>query len=199
MTLPLFPITARINGCKRTLQGAVGSTISPFTGTEQVQDWGGEWWEYEISVGVTKGLEARALAGFLAKLGGKKNAFAMLEPTIDQSWVTSTVLVKGAGQSGNQLITDGWPPTWTVMYAGFIFSLGTDIDERVYCVTEDCVADGTGTATLKFVPALRSVPSDNAPVEVMEPKVVLRAVSAIPTQVATSDSFTFSFSAREDI
>ena len=34
---------------ERRLATATSQTQSPFTGTMEVQDWGGEWWEYDIA------------------------------------------------------------------------------------------------------------------------------------------------------
>jgi len=72
-----------------------------------------------------------------------------------------TPLIKGAGQTGKVVLTDGWPNATTVLKAGDIISFGTN-GSKVYRVTADVTSSGTGTATLNIFPDLVSSPSDNA-------------------------------------
>jgi len=169
---------------------------SPFTGTQQIQDWGGEWWECSIDLKVEREAEGRALSAFFAKLKGIVNTFTITDPSICQLENYGTVLVNGAGQSGNTLVTDGW--TAIGLKAGDFISLGSGEDTRLYQLTADVVPSGGG-ATLEFVPALRSSPGDNTIVEVNSPQVLLRATSPVPSDIRGGRLYQFSFSAREAI
>jgi hypothetical protein len=42
--IPELPLTL-VQSLERRLVMATAVAASPFTGTEQVQDWGGEWWD----------------------------------------------------------------------------------------------------------------------------------------------------------
>lgn len=196
MTAPVLPtsIASSIEG--RALASAAAAPTSPFTGTQQVQDWGGEWWEYSINIRVQQDAEGRALSAFFAKLRGIVNPFLFDDPSLRQTADYGTPIVNGAGQSGNTLITDGWSATG--LKTGDFFSLGSDVATRLYQLTADVVPSG-GAATLEFVPALRFSPSDNEALEVSNPQVLLRATSPLPTNIQAGDLYRFSISAREAI
>jgi hypothetical protein len=190
-----LPLTL-VTNMTRTLRAAVAVTTSPFTGTQQVQDWGGRWWEYEIEFAATQTRDGRKLSAFFAALGGAAGTFVLRDPYIDNPTGLGTPLVKGGGQSGSTLLTDGW--TGTGLYAGDCFSLGTGADFRLYQMTADAPPTA-GNATLNFVPPLRSVPADNAALNVTLPGVLLRATSPIPAQIGLGDIYRFSITAREAI
>lgn len=198
MSIPILPV-GLVQSMDRDLAAAVATAASPFTGTQQVQDWGGRWWEYSFDFKITKGREARQVSAFLAALGGPAGKFLFSDPTIEQSGTPGTPVVAGVGQSGTTLATDGWPASATVLYAGDFFSLGADDLTRLYQLTDDVVTDGSGAATLSFVPALREVPADGDPLEVLAPKVVLRLSSRAPAKISKADKFQFSLTAREAI
>lgn len=198
MTVPTFP-TNLISEMSRRLASAVASATSPFTGTQQVQDWGGRWWEYQLDLKVMQGRDARELAAFLAALGGSAGTFLLDDQTLDQASTPGTPLVNGASQTGTALVTDGWPVSQTVMLAGDFFSLGTDATTRFYQLTADVVSNGSGAATLAFVPALRTSPADNDPLEVVAPKVLLRLIEPAAVQISPADLYRCSISAREAI
>ncbi|WP_299945364.1 hypothetical protein [uncultured Ruegeria sp.] len=180
----------------RTLAAAAVPVTSPFTGSQQIQDWGGSWWEYSIAIKVQHDEAGRSLSAFLAKLRGPVNPFLFNDPSLRQTESYGTPLVDGAGQSGNTLVTDGWSATG--LKAGDFFSLGSDEETRFYQLTADVVPIA-GAATLEFVPALRSSPGDDAALEVSNPRVLLRATSPLPANIQAGDMYRFSFTAREAI
>ncbi len=180
----------------RVLAAAVTPVTSPFTGGQQVQDWGGSWWEFRIDIESAEAAKGRVLSAFLAKLRGPVNPFLFSDPILRQTENYGTPLVNGAGQTGNTLITDGWSAIG--LQTGDFFSLGTDLDTQLYQLTADVTPSGGG-ATLEFVPALRSSPADNEPLEVNSPMVLLRATSPVPARIPSTDNYSFSISAREAI
>ncbi len=186
--------TTLIRRVLRRLETAVGASESPFTGRQQVQAWGGEWWAYEIEFATTQGLTARRLSAFFDSLGGMRGTFTFRDPSIQNPTGLGTPLVDGAGQAGNTLVTDGW--TGTGLRAGDFFSLGTGAALRLYRMTADAVPV-SGACTLAFVPALRSSPADDAALNVVDPGVLLRPAGVIPTEIGRVDKHAFSFSARE--
>ena len=193
MTLAVFPQSVARTST-RLLRASAAVTSSPFSGVQQVQDWGGEWWEYQIELAVRQDADGRALSAFFANLRGPVSPFLYDDPAIRNAGSYGTPLVGGAGQTGNSLTTDGWSATG--LKAGDFFSLGSDAATRLYQATAD-VAPSAGSATVEFVPALRSAPSDNDPLEVVSPKVALRLTSPVPAQIEAGDLYRFSFTARE--
>jgi hypothetical protein len=116
--------------------------------------------------------KAEEVAAFLMKLNGRYGTFLMGDPanTSPSGIATGTPLVNGSGQTGNELITDGWTPnTANIMKAGDWIQLGAGATSRLYKVLDDANSDGTGTATLTLFPSLRSSPADNSTVVIQNP------------------------------
>ena len=195
MTAPVLPNGA-VKTVTRTLKTAVAISESSFTGTQQVQDWGGSWWEYTIEFALVGLASGKALSAFFTALGGPRTAFLFTDPTTKNATGVGSPLVNGAGQTGNSLVTDGWGGTG--LQAGDFFSLGTDIATRLYQVTA-AVTPVAGAATVQFAPALRSSPADNQALTVVNPQVLLRLTSPVPTIITLADIYQFSISAREAI
>lgn len=194
--IPELPLTL-VQSLERRLVTATAVSASPFTGTEEVQDWGGEWWDYGVEMARTTGRDGRRLSAFLAALGGMRGRFLFRDPTIRQPGSTLAPEVAGGFQTGGMLVTAGWPPFTTPLLAGDFFSLGTGDQTRLHQVTADVVTDEAGVATLSFVPRLRSSPIDGTPLEIAAPAVVLRLTAPVPTRIGRADSFLFTLAARE--
>lgn len=178
----------------RVLRSAVAVATSPFTGTQQVQDWGGAWWEMEIEFAAQQDQAGRSLSAFLASLRGPVNSFVFRDAFIRNPLGLGSPQVNGAGQVGGTLICDGW--TGTGLRAGDFFSLGTGTNTRLHQVILDAPPTA-GAATLTFVPSLRASPADNAPLNVVNPGVLLRLTSPAPANIGLADLYRFSISARE--
>ena len=194
--IPELPLTL-VQSLERRLVSATAVSASPFTGTEEVQDWGGEWWDYAVEMARTTGRDGRRLSAFLAALGGPRGRFLFRDPTIRQPGSTLAPIVAGGFQSGGTLVTAGWPPFSVPLLAGDFFSLGTDAQTRLHQLTADVVAGEAGMATLSFVPRLRTSPVDGSPLEIAAPAVVLRLTAPVPTRIGRADSFLFTLAARE--
>ena len=194
--IPELPLTL-VQTLERRLVTATAVAASPFTGTEEVQDWGGEWWDYAVEMARTTGRDGRRLSAFLAALGGPRGRFLFRDPTIRQPGSSLAPHVAGGFQTGGTLTTAGWAPSGTPLLAGDFFSLGSDSQTRLHQLTADVMSDEAGLATLLFVPRLRSRPLDGDPLEIAAPAVVLRLTAPVPTRIGRADSFLFTLSARE--
>ncbi|PLL14853.1 hypothetical protein C0V75_00350 [Tabrizicola sp. TH137] len=191
-----LPLTL-VQSLERRLVTATAVAASPFTGSEEVQDWGGEWWDYGIEMARSTGRDGRRLSAFLAALGGPRGRFLFRDPTIRQPGSLLAPQVAGGFQTGSQLVTAGWPPFSTPLFAGDFFSLGTDAQTRLHQLTADVETDEAGAATIAFVPRLRTAPIDGTPLEVSSPAVVLRLAAPVPTRIGRAESFLFTLAARE--
>lgn len=191
-----LPLTL-VSSLERRLVSTTAVSASPFTGTEQVQDWGGEWWEYAIEMARTTGQDGRRLSAFLAALGGMRGRFLFRDPTIRQPETTLAPHVSGGFQTGGMLVTGGWPPFSTPLLAGDFVSLGSDAETRLHQITADVASDEAGVATLALVPRLRSAPADGTALEIAAPAVLLRLTAPVPTRIGRADTFLFTLTARE--
>ena len=194
--IPELPLTL-VSSLERRLVTATAVATSPFTGSEQVQDWGGEWWEYGIEMARMNGRDGRRLSAFLAGLGGARGRFLFRDPTIWQPGSTLAPIVTGGAQTGGTLATSGWPPSGTPLFAGDFFSIGNDAATRLHQLTADVVSNATGLASLTFVPRLRASPADGAALQIAAPAVLLRLTTPAPTRIGRADTFLFTLTARE--
>ena len=183
-----------VTSVTRTLQTATAVTTSPFTGTQQVQDWGGEWWTYEIEFTVRQGADGRRLSAFFAALGGSRGTFIFRDPFVGYPTGPASVLVNSAGQTGNALTVDGLGTQ--ALLAGDFIQLGTLGTTRLYQVTADATPVAGG-ATLQIVPKLRTPSVNNAAVNIRTPGCLLRLTSPVPASIGLADLYRFSISARE--
>jgi hypothetical protein len=119
------------------------------------------------------------------------------DPSIEPPGNTGLGVVAGANQSGNALHTASWLVNTPLFQAGDFFSLGADAATRLYQITEDVASDQIGTATLRFVPRLRASPANGAPLEIANPRLVLRLTEPVPSRIGRAGKFQFTFTARE--
>lgn len=173
ITYPLAFPSQCVNQITIRAKTIVGISASPFTGQQQVYKHQGQWWEAEMSFPPMKRENAEEVAAFLIKLNGRFGTFLMGDPanTSPRGVGTGTPLVKGAGQTGNELITDGWTAdTTNILKAGDWIQLGTAATSRLHKVLDNVNSDETGTATLTLFPSLRFTPLDNSAVVIESPK-----------------------------
>lgn len=199
ITYPLsLPTAYSFESLNIGLESAVGAFNSPFTFKEQVYDFGGERWRFEISYAPLDVDQARELVAFLASLIGIKGTFYANDPLmkLPRGTASGTPLVKGASQTGRSLITDGWTPTVTnILRKGDYFQIGSSL----YLNLNDVNSNGSGEATLDISPPLRNTATDNAPLIVSNAKGVFR-LDAPPSWSTGKDKvYDFSFSAVEVI
>ena len=76
---------------------------------------------------------------------------------------TVNVLVKGGGQVGASVLTDGWPSsTAGCVVVGDVIQVAGEV--AVYVVTATAASNAAGEVLVRLNPPLRSTPADNAPV-----------------------------------
>ena len=176
-----LPTTAGIMRVRLVANDVVGVSQSPFTAVQQVYRYSGQFWEADITLPPMKRADAEYWISFLLKLNGPYGTFLMGDPNgaTARGAATGTPLVNGAGQTGNELVTDGWTTSTTgILKAGDYIQLGTGATSRLYKVLDDVNSDGSGNATLTVWPDLRSAPADNAAITVSNTKTTFRLTSA---------------------
>lgn len=198
MTLPVLG-PSMIEGLpRRSLRAARAANASAFTGTEQVQDWSGRWWEYEITIEPTQGVTARQIGALFTRIIDE-GKFLFVDPSACTPGNLGTPVVDGAGQTGKTLAVSGLAVGAPLVRAGAFLSVGSEAETRFHRIVADVTPDGSGDAVIEILPALRYSPADGAAVNIGAPRVVLRPVGQIPESVAAGDVHRFSFTAREAI
>lgn len=171
-----FPVTPPASpGFRRASWGLKFNSkahVSPFSrATQVVSNQGGEQWYGEFQLPALSAANKQIWMAHLNSLRGMVGTFRQGDPayTGPRGTAGGTPLVKGASQSGNSLITDGWSVGATFL-KGDYFQLG----DYLYQVNTDTTANGSGEMTLVFEPALRSSPADNLALTISAPKTIMR-------------------------
>lgn len=200
----VYPVNFPTNCIKSVnirARNVVAVSASPFTGQQQVYKHQGQWWEMEVTLPPMKRADAEAMAAFLLKMNGQYGTF-LLGDTANPSprgIGSGTPLVKGAGQTGDSLLTDGWTPSITgILKAGDWIQLGSASSTRLHKVLDDVNSDSGGNATLTIWPSLRSSPSDNAAITVQNTKGRWRLASnSVDYTIDVGQIYGFTFACVE--
>lgn len=202
VTYPLaLPTVTGLAKIRISANNVVGVSMSPFTAKQQVYKYTGQFWEAEISLPPMKRADAEYWISFLLKLNGSYGTFLLGDPNgaTARGVATGTPLVKGASQTGNELVTDGWTTSTTgILKAGDYIQLGTGSSAKLHKVLDDVNSDSSGNATITIWPDLRSAPSDNAAITVSGAKGVFRlSTNQSDWDVNEASIYGMTFPARE--
>ncbi len=154
-------------------RSVVGESASPFTGSQQLYAWPGQWWEAECRLPRMARADAEEMIGWLVSLNGREGTFLMGDPigATPRGSAGGTPVVDGAGQSGGTLALRGLPlSTGNWLKVGDWIQLGSGSSTRLHKVLTAVTTDGAGEATLDIWPDLRSSPADGAAVVVSAAK-----------------------------
>lgn len=172
-----FPAAAAPALLKFRKVAAVSASTSPFTHEQQIYAHQGDRLECDVEFPIQSRAEANAVIGFLLALNGMEGTFLMgpRNAATAAGAATGTPLVNGGSQTGRSLITDGWSAGVTgILLAGDYIQLGSGSSARLHPIAQDVNSNGSGQATLELGTRLRSSPSDNAAITVINPVGVWR-------------------------
>ncbi len=112
------------------------------------------------------------MRAFLADMDGRVNTCQFPVPGYSgpaNGYSGTAGLVKGAGQSGYSIETDGWAASQTVLPKGAYVNVGAELK----LLTQPLVTDALGQGTMYFKPALRYSPPDNSVIVFNEPYAIM--------------------------
>lgn len=179
-----FPITLPNDGgpAKVTIRdvNVVGVTSAPFSLAEQIQEFDGQVWEFDLAFPPMKPSRGAIWTAALRSLRGPVGTFYFRPPRYERrgTIASGVVQVDGAGQTGLTLnVKTGGGVVADAFKAGDLFSLGSGANIHLHTILEDAATDGAGKAALTIWPRLRAVPADSAPLELAEPLGLFRLVN----------------------
>lgn len=197
ISYPLSLPSTDIAQVRLVANSMVGISQSPFTAVQQVYKYTGQYWEADISLPPMKRAVAEYWISFLLKLNGSYGTFLLGDPNgaTPRGVATGTPLVKGANQTGSDLITDGWTISTTgILKAGDYIQIGNYLHK----VLDDVNSDSSGNATLTLFPDLRTSPADNATITVNSAKGLFRLSSGQTSwDINEASIYGITFAARE--
>ncbi len=137
------------------------SFVSPFTGIEQTAESPGSKWLASLRFENLKRSEIAELEAFIMRLRGKANRALLWNHAREnpRGSGSGTPLVRGAGQTGGSIISDGWQVNQSgVLLVGDYVSIGGELK----IITADVNSDAGGLATLQIESPQRYAPVDNS-------------------------------------
>ncbi|MGD9538557.1 MAG: hypothetical protein AB7P52_11575 [Alphaproteobacteria bacterium] len=161
MSALVFPAAPAFRSSRFGLRANTQSFESPLTRSVQTIELLGARWFATYELPPMRRAQAAAWMAFLVALQGRAGRFLGFDPDCRSPRGTGagTPFVKGEGQTGASLSTDGWAPLETVLKAGDYVAVNGELK----MMTADAASDGGGNATLAFKPSLRAAPPDDAP------------------------------------
>lgn len=165
MSLPIFP--RHILPSSLQFKIVPNSSVSTGLGrTSEVWSRPGAYWTFSGTWSRVRYTQARELSNFIDALDGSRGEFMMWDSTHSQlgDW-GGNVLVDGSSQSGTVLKIRNAVPNSLIAPAGDRFQL----DNYLYKLIEDAVADNFGKCTLRIRPQLLSIPVNGTRLVVDDP------------------------------
>ena len=153
LTMPTVPSPRKITIGANNLNSA---SISPFTGTAQIVQWAGEWWEAEVALPDMPISQAEFWITFLVALRGIVGTFLLGDPSrkTPQGPALGTPLISGAFSAGTTcVLTKGWAANQDQpLFAGDYIQLG----QRLHKVLLSTPTGSSGFSYLLIFPAIRA-------------------------------------------
>jgi len=156
--------------------------IGPLESSAQTLELPGALWTVTYGLPLMTYDTAAPWQAFLLELMGPSGKFFGFDPvrTVPRGIYSSgsdTPLVNAASQTGKTLTTDGWRNNGTgLLLPGDYFEVTASAQKELHMITASVDSNGTGVATMSFVPPLRSSPLNNAVIVVTDPVVEMRLI-----------------------
>jgi len=184
-----------------TARSTVALSTSPFTGSQQVQEYAGQWLEMEIVLPPMRQADAALWIAFFLKLNGAAGTFLMGETNHSNRGTCITATVNGAHTARAKELSLNNMTVGGTIKAGDYIQLGTGLTSRLHKVLNDVTADGSDEAVLDIYPALRTDYSDAAATVLVNPVGLFRLASnEMPYEVSAGIVYGgMTFAAREAI
>lgn len=145
-------------------------TLQPATGGPRMPvDRPGDHWALEIDTGTLRTSCGQALMADIVRGRAQPVAIQIPEPGIDKG-TPGTLMVDGAGQSGEMLALKGGTPR-AILGKGWFISLFTAGHWFAHMITETVALDALGNGTVTIWPIIRAPHDNNDPVEVVSPMI----------------------------
>ncbi len=162
---------------------------SPLNGSVQTLELPGSRWWCKIGYERLREDDWRIFSAFLARMRGMAGRvlLAPIHSETQRGAATGTPVVSGGGQTGRSLLATGWTPgAAQILRLGDYFSVPTASGPELKIITEDIASNGSGQATLKFEPPLRSAPAGGAAITVQNPVCPMRLADSQQGDMALS-------------
>ena len=186
MAAPTYPLTLptapAFSQARWSLKRATAMSESPFTGQQQVFDYGFALWTATLTLPPMMREQAANWEAFMMKLHGRKGTFLLGDPDAKtiQGGATTTATLNGAISVGDFTIsinTNNANMT-NIFKAGDYIQIGTAGASKLYMIVDNATSNSSGIASVNIEPAIKTAASDAAAVDYTEAQGVFRMDSA---------------------
>lgn len=172
------------------------------SGVRNVSSGNVQRWVMRVETAILKESQWRRLLAFIVNQDGQYETFTIIPRALRKplSSLPSGLspLVKGASQTGTNVLTDGWPASTLIYKAGDLVKFANH--NKAYMLTADVTSDGSGNATLPIKPALLTSPADNSAITYQNVPITVAFTDDMQgIQMQAKKLGTFSGSLREVI
>ncbi len=180
LTMPSSPNFASASFSLRTNTQVFSSPLSKVAQTLELP---GALWSVTYTLPLMTVDTAAPWQAFLTELMGPSGTFHGFDPLRTSprgiySSGSDTPLCDAASQTGKSLTTDGWRNNGTgLLLPGDYFEVIADSRKELHMITSQVDSNGSGLATLNFVPPLQSSPLNNAVITVEDPLVEMKLIN----------------------
>lgn len=173
-----FPSSPGIKSLKLVNVDAVSKSVSPFTGTTQVQAWpGGDYWSGSFELPKMTATQAAVWSAWQMELRGMTNVFMLGDPLYKHpsGLAKGTPVINGAHAAMLTTIsTKGWnASTYRQLLPGDYLQIGY----RLHRVLTQADSDANGMASFSIWPSLREPLTDGTSIILNAPKGLFRLSS----------------------
>ena len=166
LTLPSAPAFQK---ARWSLKRVTAVSESPFTGQQQVYDYGYAPWTATLSLPPMLRADAANWEAFMMKLHGRVGTFLLFDPDAKapQGGVTTSATLEGAVAIGDFTIgidTNNANMT-NVFKAGDYIQIGSAAAAKLYMIVDNANSNSSGVATVNIEPPIKVAASDGAAVD----------------------------------
>lgn len=186
MAAPTYPLTLptapAFSKARWTLKRATAMSESPFTGQQQVFDYGYALWTATLTLPPMMREQAANWEAFMMKLHGRKGTFLLGDPDAKtiQGGANTSATLNGAISVGDFTIsinTNNANMT-NLFKAGDYIQIGTAGAAKLYMIVDNATSNSSGIASVNIEPAIKVAASDAAAVDYTAAQGVFRMDSA---------------------
>lgn len=186
MAAPTYPLTLptapAFSQARWTLKRATAMSESPFTGQQQVFDYGYALWTATLTLPPMMREQAANWEAFMMKLHGRKGTFLLGDPDAKtiQGGANTSATLNGAISVGDFTIsinTNNANMT-NVFKAGDYIQIGTAGAAKLYMIVDNATSNSSGIVSVNIEPAIKVAASDAAAVDYTAAQGVFRMDSA---------------------
>ncbi len=175
MAILTMPASPGFKGVRFGLIANSRTHKSPITRSAQTLELAGATWmgTYELPPIRGDSVNAALWSTFFAELLGEAGRFYGFDPKrkTPRGSNLGTPLVKGGSQVGKFITTDGWDVNETgLLLPGDYIEIFAEYKK----VTASVDSDGSGNATINFVPPIRNSPADDSAVVTTDKKSIMK-------------------------